>query len=63
MWVRSSRSSGNGECVEAALGQGRVLVRDSKRSGCGEGGGLLAFRRAAWCGFLAWLGDPETGGS
>ncbi|MGX4692973.1 DUF397 domain-containing protein [Streptomyces sp. JNUCC 63] len=62
-WVRSSYSNQNGECVEAALAQGRVLVRDSKRPGNGGDGEVLAFRRAAWCGFLAGLGDPEAGGS
>lgn len=30
-WVKSSRSTNNGECVELAGAQGRTAVRDSKR--------------------------------
>ncbi|MFC4332432.1 DUF397 domain-containing protein [Streptomyces andamanensis] len=62
-WVRSSYSASGGECVEAAWEQGRVLVGDSKRPVDGASGPVLAFRRTAWCGFLAGLVNPEAGGS
>ncbi|MFB6956509.1 DUF397 domain-containing protein [Streptomyces sp. NPDC056309] len=61
--MKSSYSGGDGECVEAALGEDRVLVRDSKRPEGDGDGGVLAFRRTAWCGFVAGFVDPEAGGS
>ncbi|MET7285232.1 DUF397 domain-containing protein [Streptomyces sp. NPDC005573] len=59
--MRSSHSGGGGgECVEAFLGEERVLVRDSKRPG---GDRVLVFCREAWCGFLTELVEPGAGGS
>jgi len=49
---RKSTYSGSGNCAEAALQDGRVLVRDSK---LGEGGPVLEFSPAAWAAFLAAL--------
>jgi Domain of unknown function (DUF397) len=43
IWVRSSYSGSQANCVEAAAGD-RVLVRDSKD----RGGPVLRFAPAAW---------------
>jgi hypothetical protein len=60
VWIRSSHSSNQGgECVELAVGETHVMVRDSKWSH----GSVVAFRRAVWCGFLAELVNPQAGGS
>ena len=59
VWVKSSHSGDQGECVEVAHARERVLIRDSKwREEV-----VVTFRRAAWCGFLAGLVDPGAGGS
>ncbi|MCX4909801.1 DUF397 domain-containing protein [Streptomyces sp. NBC_00878] len=59
VWTRSSYSQGNQECVEMAVESLHVLIRDSNW----RRGSKLAFRRAAWCGFLAGLVYPGTDGS
>ncbi|WP_243715970.1 DUF397 domain-containing protein [Actinomadura darangshiensis] len=48
MWRRSSRSSGNGECVEAATLDVGIGVRDSKAPDVGH----LNFAPEAWAAFL-----------
>ncbi|OEJ30957.1 DUF397 domain-containing protein [Streptomyces subrutilus] len=49
-WLRSSRSTGMNNCVEAAvLGGGLLAVRDSKRTD----GPAVLFTGPAWTGFLA----------
>lgn len=48
-WHTSTRSSGNGNCVEVAGVDGRVAVRDSKD----RGGPVLVFGPAAWHTFVA----------
>lgn len=50
-WRTSTRSVGNGNCVEVAAADGRVAVRDSKD----RGGPVLAFPRPAWHAFLTGL--------
>jgi Domain of unknown function (DUF397) len=47
---RKSSYSESGNCAEAAVRDGRVLVRDSK---LGEGSPVLAFAPGAWAAFLA----------
>ncbi|MFE9655364.1 DUF397 domain-containing protein [Micromonospora sp. NPDC006431] len=48
-WRTSTRSSGNGNCVEVAAVGGRIAVRDSKD----RPGPVLAFGPAAWAAFVA----------
>jgi hypothetical protein len=47
-WKKSSYSSANGECVEVAVLDGAVAVRDSKN----PDGGALVFRPEEWTSFL-----------
>jgi hypothetical protein len=49
-WFKSSRSSANQDCVEAAhLGEGHVSVRDSKN----PTGPALVFTPREWDAFIA----------
>jgi len=48
-WRKSSYSSGTGNCVEVAVADGSVRVRDSKRQGHGP---VLEFSPAEWAAFL-----------
>jgi Domain of unknown function (DUF397) len=47
-WVKSTRSAGNGECVEVARTATGVAVRDSKD----QHGPTLRFNPQAWQGFI-----------
>jgi len=57
VWRKSSRSAGNGgteDCVEvAALGNGRIAVRDSKQ----PDGAVLFLTRAE---LAAWISDVKN---
>ncbi|MFK0101198.1 DUF397 domain-containing protein [Streptomyces sp. NPDC091040] len=54
-FVKSSYSSGNGECVEVARNvPGTVAVRDSKRAA----GPVLVLNPTAWAAFHAALRRP-----
>lgn len=61
-FVKSSYSSGSGECVEVALNvPGAVAVRDSKMP---AGGPILRLAPQAWARFAGELGAcPLKGGS
>ena len=49
VWIKSSLSAANSNCVEAArLSGGNIGVRDSKN----PHGGILRFTRAEWNAFL-----------
>jgi hypothetical protein len=48
-WHTSTRSVGNGNCVEVAAIGGRVAVRDSKD----RHGSVLTFPPSAWRAFVA----------
>jgi Domain of unknown function (DUF397) len=56
VWIKSSLSFANGNCVEAArLSGGYVGVRDSKD----PHGGMLRFTPAEWSAFLSGVRDGE----
>ena len=48
-WQKSSRSSGNGNCVEVAVVDEVVAVRDTKD----RSGPMLVFTPAEWRAFVA----------
>lgn len=52
-WTKSTRSTANGNCVECAVMDGRVAVRDSKD----PEGPILLFSPEAWRGFVAGVRD------
>lgn len=53
-WFKSTRSAGNGACVEIAVLQSAVAVRDSKD----PNGPILSFETGSWRLFIA---DVSTG--
>ncbi len=54
-WHKSSRSSGNGNCVEVAAVDDAVAVRDTKD----RGGPVLVFTAAEWRAFITGAKDGE----
>jgi hypothetical protein len=54
-WRKSSRSSGNGACVEAADLHEAIAVRDSKD----PDGPRLTFSRQAWTAFVGRTKDDR----
>ncbi|WBB69819.1 DUF397 domain-containing protein [Micromonospora sp. WMMD812] len=50
-WRTSTRSSGNGNCVEVGAAAGRIAVRDSKD----RPGPVLVFAPSAWRAFVAGI--------
>lgn len=55
VWFKSSRSSGNGQCVEVAFDADAVLVRHSKD----PDGPALRFSPDEWAAFIAGAEDGE----
>jgi hypothetical protein len=54
-WHKSTRSSGNGNCVEVAVVDDAVGVRDTKD----RSGPVLVFTASEWRAFVAGAKDGE----
>lgn len=54
-WFKSTRSSGNGNCVEVAILDREVAVRDTKD----RSGPVLLFTPADWDSFVAGAKNGE----
>lgn len=57
VWRKASHSAGDGACVEVALVNGRVAVRDSKN----PSGGWLRYRARTWQDFTSILKGEGIG--
>jgi len=56
IWVKSSRSMTNGNCVEVARFPGKAVgIRDTKN----RGGGMLRFTTAEWSAFVGEVRNGE----
>jgi hypothetical protein len=49
IWRKALRSMNAGDCMEVAIANGKIFVRDSKN----PGGPMLEYSAHAWHGFLA----------
>ena len=63
-WIKSTKSSGSGCCVEVSLAPDEVLIRDSKFPRCDPDAGpepIIAIDRSSWLQFLDGIpgrGEP-----
>jgi Domain of unknown function (DUF397) len=58
VWLKSTYSAANGNCVEVAFLGASVAVRDSKN----QGGPVLRFGRDAWAAFVAEIRSGAVDG-
>ena len=54
-WIKSSYSSGEGQCVEVAAVEGEIATRDSKS----PTGPVLMFSEDGWAGFIRGVNAHE----
>lgn len=57
-WRKSSHSNASGNCVEVAVTDASIRVRDSKQRGRGP---VLEFSPADWAAFLRLANDGDLG--
>lgn len=55
LWIKASRSGGNGNCVEMRQHDAKVEVRDTKQHGTGP------TLRVSAAGFAAWIESAKNG--
>jgi hypothetical protein len=57
VWRKASYSAGDGACVEVALADGRIVVRDSKN----RGDRWVRYSARSWLAFISIIKDEGPG--